>query len=343
MKKGTNLKLLISNIKDLSKITQETKYINIDLTNIDYNTIKYFIENGKNYLYTSAVSGTSGYVYVNHEEFVNAENIIDTIYKNMPKNLTELEIARYLYTAIAKYTSFDINIDESKNEICNMLLVNTSNNLWGSLSNGKINKISSAKLYYYLCRRLDIETTIMYSEDTNDIFNELYIDNQVITTNLFKDLPYLEANMQTKYFIPYNDDLEMDKKIHYIKNKYNDYYLDKELKHIDYMQEDCIYNILNKIENILPVSYIKPTSLNIIINDIFHKYCPNYDIKINNLFLKNKERKHFIMITYREDHYSYNYKFKGFVKINNNEIIKNLEVGKIGIYLNEYIPNIKAN
>lgn len=343
MKKISSLKVSVSNMKDISKITKDTKYINIDITNCDYEVIKYLLEHGKNYLYTSAISNINGYIYVSYEEFLKAENLISIIYKDMPKNLTELEIARYLYTSIAKYISSDINMDETKNEICNMLLVSNSNNLWGSLSSGKANKISASKIYYYLCRRIDIETNIILKEDTKEIINELYIDNQVITTNLFKDLPYLEANMKTKFFTPYNDDYEMDKKIHYIKNKYNDDYLDKALKHIDYMKEDCVYEILNKVEKILPVSSIKPTSLSIIFSNIFHEYCPNYNIKINNLFLQNKERKHFIMISYNEDHYSYNYKFKGFVKINNKEIIRNLKIGKIGIYLDECIPNIKIN
>lgn len=338
-----SLKVLISTIEDISKITKDTKYICLDITKSNYEVISYFIKNGQNYLYSSAISNTLGYVYVNHHEFVKAETIISLIYANMPKDLTELEVARYLYISIAKYVSFDINSSEDKNETRDMFLVTNINNIWGSLSCGKITNLSIAWIYYYLCRRLSIETSIVIDKETGEILNKLVIDNQIIVTNLFKDLPYIQANMKTKYFGPYNNETNMDKKIHYIKNKYNDDFIDKAIKDIDYLHKDCVFEILKKTEKIINVEKLKPSSLNIIYQDIFHKYCPNYDIKINNLFLNKHDKSHFIMISYSDMHYSYNYKNLEFVKVNNNDILYNIKSGKIGIYLNEYIPNININ
>ena len=145
------------------------------------------------------------------------------------------------------------------------------------------------------------------------------------------------------HFTPYNSDLDLDKKVKYIKNKYTNTIIDKSLKNIDYTKENCIEDILYKTQNILNIEFIKPVELSIIYEYIFNKYCPNYSIKINNLFLNNSSKHHFIMISYNNEHYSYNYKKKTFVKVNDLDLIDNIQNGKIGLYLDELIPNIKVN
>ena len=147
------------------------------------------------------------------------------------------------------------------------------------------------------------------------------------------------AKMKSRY----ENEQKLDKKIKYCKSKYTDYYLDKALKNIDYLKEDCVQNILYKTENILNIENLKPYELSIIYKYIFNTYCPNYNIKINNLFLNNKNKFHFIMISYNDYHYSYNYKKKSFVKVNDLDILNNLKLGKISIYKDELIPNIKLN
>ena len=76
---------------------------------------------------------------------------------------------------------------------------------------------------------------------------------------------------------------------------------------------------------------------------IFNKYCPKYQIKINNLFLNTKDKNHFIIISYEEEHYSYNYKKKAFVKVTNLDLIDNINNGRIGLYTDEFIPNLGLN
>lgn len=341
MKNTHSLVVSISNLKDIDKIKENTKYINIDITNYDHDVIAYFIKNGENYLYSDIIEGNRGYIYVTYNEFLSAENIINMIYANMPDNLTKLEIAKYLYISLGKCVCFDINIDKEKNENYNLSLMNSVNNLWGSLSLGRVTDISIAKIYYYLCKRLDIDNSLVANYETKEALNKLKIDNQILNVDLFQDIPYIWANMQTRFFATYNDDIELDKKIKYIKSKYNDYYIDKSLKNIDYTKEDCIKDILYKTQKIIDIEKIKPVELSIIYNHIFNKYCPNYNIKINNLFLNNKLKKHFIMISYNDSHYSYNYRKKTFVKVNDIDILNNLQNGKIGLYLNELIPNIE--
>ena len=330
-------------MKDIEKIKKDTKYINIDITNCTHDVIEYFMNKGQKYLYSEIINNVPGYIYVNYEDFYKAENIITKIYLNMPNDLNKLETARYLYTSLAKYVFFDINIDPSKNETYSFSLTNSINNLWGSLSVGRVTDISIAKIYYYICKRLDLDISLEINEDTKEAYNKLIIDNLVMNVDLFIDIPYIQVSMKTKNFTPYNDDLELDKKIKYIKTKYTNTLIDKSLKNIDYTKENCIRDILNKTQNILDIDNIKPVELSIIYEYLFNKYCPNYNVKINNLYLNNQEKNHFIMISYNNDHYSYNYKEKTFIKVNDYDLIDNLKTGKIGLYLDDFIPNIKIN
>ena len=155
----------ISTLQDVEKIKENTKYINIDITNCNHDIIDYFLKNGQNYLYSETINDNKGYSYVRYEDFYRAENIINLIYADMPNNLTKLEIARYLYTKIAKYVFFDINIIPEKNETYNFLLTSSINNLWGSLSLGRVTNSSISKIYYYLCKRLELDVSITSNGD----------------------------------------------------------------------------------------------------------------------------------------------------------------------------------
>ena len=87
---------------------------------------------------------------------------------------------------------------------------------------------------------------------------------------------------------------------------------------------------------------MKPIELGVIYDLIFQKYCPNYNISINNLFINGiyDNKEHFILISNNNKYYSYNYNRTSFVELSYDEIIKNIENKKIGIYLNEKIPTI---
>ena len=63
-------------------------------------------------------------------------------------------------------------------------------------------------------------------------------------------------------------------------------------------------------------------------------------MEINNLYLNDEHKNHFIIISYNDKHYSYNYKQKNFVIVKDEDIIDNLNLGKIGLYKDEFIPNI---
>ena len=318
VKDSSNLVVAISTLNDIDKIDKDTKYINIDITNPNHDIIAYFIEHGEKYKYSDITNNNIGYTYVDYDKFVKAENIIDMIYSNMPNNLNDLETAKYLYVSLAKCISFDINTDITKCELYDLSLITNVNNLWGSLALGRVTDITASKLYYYLCRRIGIESEIGFNYDDNSSFVKLNINNQVLLTDISADIPFIVASMQTRHFATYNDDMDIDKKIKYLKNRYTDYYLDKVLKNIPNMDDSFIWTILLKTQEILDINNIKPMELSIIYKYIFNKYASNYDIKISNLFLNNSEKNHFIVISYDNKHYSYNYKEKSFVTISDN-------------------------
>ena len=338
--KDNSLVVSIASLDDIKKITDNTKYINLDISTVGDALVAYFIKYGMSYMYAEVIDGISGYTYVSYDEFVKAEGIISEIYQTMPKRLNDLEKARYLYIKLAGYLSFDINTDVSKCETYNLSLITNINNLWGSLALGRVSNISASKIYYYLCRRFGLSATLVIDSYNNSSYVKLEIKNQVLITDIALDIPYIAANMQTRNFGTYNDDKEIDKKIGYISDEYNDYYLDKALKDIDYSSDDFMAAILERTQKILDAKKIKPMELNLIYRYIFHKYAADYDIKISNLFLNTDGKFHFIVISYNDMHYSYNYREDSFVKVNDDDIISNLNMGKIGLYLDEFIPNI---
>ena len=191
----------VSNINDLEKITKETKYINIDITNPNREIIAYFLKHGASYMYSDLIVSTTGYNYVSYDDFIKAENIIDAIELGIPNNLNDIELARYLYINIGRYLSLDIDTDQNKTETYNLSLINMANNLWGSLSLGTVTDISTSKIYYYLCRRQGIDISIVINEENKKALTKLLINNQVLITALYDDIPYIKCNMKTKHLL----------------------------------------------------------------------------------------------------------------------------------------------
>ena len=146
--------------------------------------------------------------------------------------------------------------------------------------------------------------------------------------DLYKDIPYIQSKFKAKYFSNYNDDIELDKTIGYIKkNNYCEVLIDESLKELNFNKENILPSILNKTQNIMDIANIEPSCLSIIYNLIFTKYCPDYNISINNLYLNDIYNKHdhFILISHDKLHYSYNYKTKNFIQMDYNNIINNIE------------------
>ena len=326
-------------MSDINKLKENNniKYLNIDIDNPNLETIYYLIENGQKYSYSELLEDKKGYIYVPYDIFKQGELFILDIIENIPANLTKLEIAKYLYITIGKNIGYDINIIPEKNETFNLLNINQINNIWGCLCNNKGTNKSFTKLYKYLCKIMNIDCKII-SNNIGYLKNVLTIDNRKIIVDITSDIPFIQAGFKTKNFTGYNDDLTLDKKIGYIKDNYNENIIELSLKNLNYDNDLVFNNILSITQDIIKVENIKPIELGIIYDQIFTKYCPDQNISINNLYINhNNKKEHFILIHHDDKYYSYNYTKNSFVEISYDEIEKNIESKKIGIYLNENI------
>ena len=331
--------MTIKNMDDIKKIkdNKDIKYLNIDIEEPNLEVLYYLLENGENYSYTEMINEIKGYIYVPYEIFKEGSLFIIDLISNIPNDLKPIELAKYLYINIGKNIGYDINILPDKNETYNLLTINQINNIWGSLYNKKGTNNSFTKLYLYICKLMNIDCKII-SSNTGYLKNVLTIDNRKIIVDLTSDIPYIEAGFKTKNFTGYNDDIQLDKKIGYIKTNYGENLIELSLKNINYQDSNFFTNILSITQDIVNTNNLKPIELGLIYNIIFMKYCPDQNILINNLYINNHNKKeHFILIEHDDKYYSYNYTKNSFVEISLTEIENNIEKGKIGVYLNENI------
>lgn len=341
MKDSKQLRMNITSMEDIKKLekNKNIKYLNIDIMNPNLEVIYYLIDHGQEYSYSDLIDNQKGYIYVSHDIFKQSQLFILDIINHVPVTLNELEVARYLYITIGKNLGYDINILPDKNDIFNLKNMNMINNLWGSINLTKGTNISFCKLYLYLCRIMNIECQLITTSQLGYLKNILTIDNTNIIVDITQDIPYIQAGFKTKNFNGYNDILEIDKKISYIKDDYSENIIENKLRHLDYSKDDVFQTILLKTQSIINAESIKPIELGIIYDTIFAKYCPNYKISINNLYIQNLSNKeHFILITNNQKYYSYNYTRNSFVEIPKEELNKNIKNKKVGMYLNEKIP-----
>ncbi|MCI6266093.1 MAG: hypothetical protein MR598_04535 [Erysipelotrichaceae bacterium] len=344
MKDSSQIRMNIKTMEDINKLKEmkQVKYLNLDIMNPNLEVIYYLIDHGQNYSYSERIENQNGYIYVPHEIFKQSELFILDIINSIPTNLNEIEIARYLYITIGKNLGYDINILPEKNETFSLKDINMIHNIWGSLSNTKGTNTSFTKLYLYLCRIMNIDCKLITTSKLGYLKNVLTIDNTDIIVDITQDIPFIQAGFKTKNFTGYNDNLELDKKISYIKDDYAEKKIESSLRNLDYRQKDLFKTILLKTQEIIGAGNLKPIELGTIYDLIFSKYCPNYNITINNLYIHDayNTKEHFILMNYDEKYYSYNYNRNSFVEISKEEIIKNIETKKIGIYRNEKIPFI---
>lgn len=344
MKDSSQIRMNINTMDDIKKLEQNknVKYVNIDIINPNLEVIYYLIDHGQNYSYSEQIDNQNGYIYVSHDIFKKSQLFILDIINSIPVELNELEIARYLYITIGKNLGYDINILPDKNDTFSLKNISIINNIWGSLFMTKGTNSSFSKLYLYLCHLMNIDCKLITTSKLGYLKNQLTIDKSNIVVDITQDIPYIQAGFQTKNFVGYNNNLKLDQKIAYIKDDYNENKIELILRNLDYSKSSVFKTILLKTQEIIDVSNLKPIELGIIYETIFNKYCPNYDISINNLYIYNQyhDREHFILITQNKKYYSYNYSRNSFVEISKDEITKNFENKKIGMYRNEHIPFI---
>ena len=343
MKRNNSLVCSVTKFDDIKKINRNTQYINLFLDKANGELFAYFIENGKKYSYAESFSELNGYIYVDYDTFIKGEMKVKSIIEGIPSNLSQLEKLRYIYIELGKTMSYDINVILEKNDNFIFNNLGNINNLWGSLSTGKITNISIVKIFKYLCVLSNIDCEIVSTSDYGYLCNKVVINDQVMLLDLMKDIPYIQCGFPTMYFHNYNDDIELDKKIGYVHNIYNNEIIESEIKKYIKNGNCNLEKILFIIQQVLNVDNIRPIELGIILDSIFSKYFPNHEITINNLYINDLygNKEHFLLITGDNKHFSYNYRKKSFVEISKQELTHNLNSKKIGIYLEEEIPDLE--
>lgn len=331
---GDDVIISVNNIEDIKKITENTKYINIDILNVNVDVIDYFLLHGQRFLYSDIIDKKNGFLYCNYDTFKNGEQIIDNIIDNMPSNLNKLEMIRYLYISLGRLVCADINVINEKNNSISFDSVGIVNNLWSALVEKRVADISASKLFMYICSRCRIKCELISNSIKGSVSNKVYYDNLVLFVDLFNDIYNIQGQFITKYFDKFNIDRNMDKKIFYIEEDYSNSFFERMMKDVDYVDDSVIYKILSLSNAVFDVKRIGTFELSRIYSDIFSKYCPNCDVKINNFFVCKgiNSREHFVVINYNNNFYSYNYVKNCFTSIDYEYLDNSLKKNKIGLY-----------
>lgn len=334
---SSNVIVKINTKKDIDKIDNNTKYINISIDSLDNEGLDYFLLNGSSFSYSDTINNRNGFIYASYDMFKKGENIIETIIYSMPSNLSDIEKVRYIYIYLGKILNVDINTFDNKNDSVSFDRISTINNIWGALSKCKVNDMVASKIFMYICFRIGIKCELISSSIKGNIANKVFVGDNFLVVDLFNDIYNIQGGFCTKFFDKYNDDKDMDRKIGYIKDEYLNYYIDTSIKNISISNDNVLKDILSTTSNILNINNIGSYELFKLYRDIFDKYVPGYDIKINNLFVCSDgiNKDHFIVFNYGDTYYSYNYNKKCFISIDYNVLLDNINNKRIGIYEEE--------
>ena len=175
----------INKEEDISKITKETKYINIPIDIVNNNINNYFLINGVDYSYSESINSKQGFIYTDYNMFKQGELLIDSIIKDIPQNLSDIEKVRYIYITLGKELNIDINTLSSKNEILSLNNITNLNNIWGALSKKSITRSSIVKILLYICSKIGIKSEVVSTDIKGNMANKIYINDTYIIVNLF--------------------------------------------------------------------------------------------------------------------------------------------------------------
>lgn len=173
--------------------------------------------------------------------------MVEKLKSKMPKDLTEIEIAKYIYIELGKIKSYDekyyFGNSKTKSKIYR-LAKNTPNRINETMKNKKIVCVSLSYLYRELLKRFDIKSYINLPDIEGDHVNVVIClsDGRNIKADLQLDLLMIQTNMKTRYFgtkesgeeingyseISDEENIEIDKRINYINNEKD--YRDEEIK-----------------------------------------------------------------------------------------------------------------
>ena len=199
MKNDSKIIMDINTMEDIKVLrnTPSVKYLNLNITSPNLEVIYYLLENGKKYSYAEKIDDNRGYIYVPYEIFYKSQMFILDIINNIPTNLTKLEVARYFYITIGKNIGYDINILPEKNEVLNLEIINTINNIWGSIYNKKAtnvinNNIKNIGITDCEVLNLDYKKALEYLNNQNKKLDLIFLDPPYATNYIEESLNLIE-------------------------------------------------------------------------------------------------------------------------------------------------------
>ena len=149
----------------------------------------------------------------------------DKIIEDMPKELNQIEMARYIYIQLGKYFSYDERYitsesDNEKREIFDRDIE--------AIENDKVVCTSLSRIYERLLKRVGInaKTVLIPGERLGHAFTELEIDGKKYFTGLIRDLMNIKTGFKTNEFMIDNPDRFGDDSEYVVLSE-------KELKSID--------------------------------------------------------------------------------------------------------------
>ena len=129
----------------------------------------------------------------------------DKIIEDIPKELNQIEMARYIYIQLGKYFSYDEKYitsesDEEKIEIFDRDIED--------IENDKVVCTSLSRIYERLLKRVGInaKTVLIPCERLGHAFNEIEIDVKKYFTGLIRDLMNIKTGFKTNEFMIDNPD-----------------------------------------------------------------------------------------------------------------------------------------
>ena len=129
----------------------------------------------------------------------------DKIIEDMPKELNQIEMARYIYIQLGKYFSYDEKYkisenDEEKREIFDRDIED--------IENDKVVCTSLSRIYERLLKRVGInaKTVLIPGERLGHAVTEIEIDGRKYLTGLVRDLMRIKTGFKTNEFMIDNPD-----------------------------------------------------------------------------------------------------------------------------------------
>lgn len=240
------------------------------------------------------------------------KDLVEIIRQNMPDGLTPIEMARYIYIELGKHRRFDLKYyygNSKTREKIRRSALRAKTNVREFYGEKSLVCISLSYLYSSLLKEFGIDSRVI----TDDVGNSCHMavvmnttdENgkvQNIKADLQKDLPYIQAGMQTtqfgnsetqRHFYNHMSDEELrriDRKIGYIVDSY---------------RGENWEEILHEIENMSATDSLRYVlqDQRVIDDDSFQGHAERreyYKIVFNQLLKKYLERKIYVFTCHRE-------------------------------------------